>query len=71
VQGRVFSLLTSASQGLAPLGLLLAGPTADALGVRFWWLLTGIIIAVMGTGALFVPAIVRIEDQVRQPLRSG
>jgi len=71
MQGRVFSLLTSASQGLAPLGLLLAGPTADALGVRFWWLLTGIIIAVMGSGALFVPAIVRIEGQVRQPPGSG
>jgi len=71
VQGRVFSLLTSASQGLAPLGLLLAGPTADALGVRFWWLLTGIIIAVMGTGALLVPAIVRIEEQARQPSGSG
>jgi DHA3 family macrolide efflux protein-like MFS transporter len=71
VQGRVFSLLTSASQGLAPLGLLLAGPTADALGVRFWWLLTGIIIAVMGTGALLVPAIVHIEDEARQPPGSG
>jgi DHA3 family macrolide efflux protein-like MFS transporter len=71
VQGRVFSLLTSVSQGLAPLGLLLAGPTADAFGVRLWWLLTGIIISVMGTGALLVPAIVRIEDEARQPPGSG
>jgi hypothetical protein len=39
--------------------------------VRFWWLLTGIIITVMGTGALLVPAIVRIEDQARQPPGSG
>ena len=71
VQGRVFALLTSASQGLAPLGLLLAGPTADGLGVQFWYVLTGVIITVMGTGALFVPAIVRIEERAYQPARSG
>ena len=63
VQGRVFSLLISASQGLAPLGLLVAGPTADALGVSFWYVLTGIMILVMGASALLVPAIVHIEDQ--------
>ena len=62
VQGRVFSLLISASQGLAPLGLLVAGPTADALGVSFWYVLTGIMILVMGASALLVPAIVHIED---------
>jgi DHA3 family macrolide efflux protein-like MFS transporter len=71
VQGRVFALLTSASQGLAPLGLLLAGPTADGLGVQFWYVLTGVIITVMGTGALFVPAIVRIEEKAYQPAKSG
>ena len=62
VQGRVFALLISVTQGLAPLGLLLAGPTADAFGIRFWWVLTGIIVAAMGGGALLVPQIVHIED---------
>ena len=71
MQGRVFSLLTSASQGLAPLGLLLAGPTADGLGVQFWYVLTGVIIAAMGTGALFVPAIVHVEEHAYRPARSG
>jgi len=63
MQGRVFSLLMSATQALAPLGLLLAGPTADAFGIQFWWILTGIMITVMGAGALFVPAVVHIEDK--------
>jgi DHA3 family macrolide efflux protein-like MFS transporter len=71
MQGRVFSLLMSVTQALAPLGLLLAGPTAEAFGVPFWWVLTGIIITVMGTSALFVPAIVHIEDRAYPPLRSA
>ena len=53
----------SVAQVMAPLGLLIAGPFADAFGVRLWWVLTGIVIAVMGTSALFVPAIVHIEDR--------
>jgi DHA3 family macrolide efflux protein-like MFS transporter len=67
MQGRVFSLIFSVSQALAPLGLLVAGPTADALGVGFWWVITGIMILVMGAGALFVPAIMRIEDPALRP----
>jgi MFS transporter, DHA3 family, macrolide efflux protein len=51
MQGRVFALLLSISQGMAPLGLLLAGPIADAFGVRFWWALTGIVITAMGIGS--------------------
>jgi MFS transporter, DHA3 family, macrolide efflux protein len=53
MQGRVFALLLSVSQGMALWGLLLAGPIADAFGVRFWWLLTGIVITATGGGALF------------------
>ena len=71
MQGRVFALLLSATQGLAPLGLLLAGPTAEAFGIRFWWLLTGVVITAMGAAALCVPAIVHIEDQACQPVPSG
>jgi MFS transporter, DHA3 family, macrolide efflux protein len=70
VQGRVFALLISVTQGMAPLGLMVAGPTADAFGVRLWWVLTGIVITVMGAGALLVPAIVRIEDSAVQPARA-
>jgi len=63
IQGRVFSLLVSAGQVMSPLGLAIAGPVADALGVQFWWLLAGVTITAMGVGAFFVPAIMRIEDR--------
>jgi len=62
MQGRVFSLLISVAQVMSPLGLAIAGPVADSLGVQFWWLLAGVVITAVGVGAFFVPAIMQIED---------
>ncbi len=66
MQGRVFGLVMSLSLALSPLGLLVAGPVADAFGVQFWWVLTGLMISGMGALALAIPAVVRIEDTKRQ-----
>jgi MFS transporter, DHA3 family, macrolide efflux protein len=66
MQGRVFGLVMSLSLALSPLGLLVAGPVADAFGVTFWWMLTGLMISGMGALALSIPAVVRIEDTKRQ-----
>jgi DHA3 family macrolide efflux protein-like MFS transporter len=66
MQGRVFGLVMSLSLALSPLGLLVAGPVADAFGVQFWWVLTGLMISGMGAVALAIPAVVRIEDTKRQ-----
>jgi DHA3 family macrolide efflux protein-like MFS transporter len=62
MQGRVLSLIASITQGLAPFGLLVAGPVADAYGVHVWWLAGGIVIAAMGIVALFIPSVMRVED---------
>ncbi len=62
MQGRVFTLLQSAAGAMIPLGLIIAGPLADVLGVQIWFLVAGIAMAVMGIGALFVPAITRLDD---------
>jgi DHA3 family macrolide efflux protein-like MFS transporter len=61
MQGRVFTLLQSAAGAMIPLGLLIAGPLADVLGVQIWFLIAGVAMAVMGLGALFVPAITRLD----------
>ncbi len=61
MQGRVFTLLQAASGAMIPLGLGLAGPLADALGVQIWFLLAGSATALMGVVALFVPAITRLD----------
>jgi DHA3 family macrolide efflux protein-like MFS transporter len=62
MQGRVFTLLQSAAGAMIPLGLVIAGPLAEVLGVQIWFLFAGIAMAVMGIGALFVPAITRLDD---------
>jgi len=62
MQGRVFSLMSSMAQGMAPLSLLLAGPLADLFGVRFWYLVGGGGMVLLGLAAFAVPAIMRLEE---------
>jgi DHA3 family macrolide efflux protein-like MFS transporter len=64
MQGRVFTLLQSAAGAMIPLGLAIAGPLAEVLSVQTWFLVAGVTMAVMGMGALFVPAITRLDDAV-------
>jgi DHA3 family macrolide efflux protein-like MFS transporter len=63
VQGRVFTVVASASGIMAPLGLAIAGPVADALGVRAWFAAAGGVMLAIGIGGLFVPSIINIEDR--------
>jgi DHA3 family macrolide efflux protein-like MFS transporter len=70
MQGRVFSLATSASLAAAPLGLVVAGPFADAFGVQVWWLISASIITVTGLIALHTPSLVRIEEEGGQLAQS-
>jgi DHA3 family macrolide efflux protein-like MFS transporter len=63
MHGRVFTLLMSGVGLMSPLGLGVAGPLADVLGVRFWFVAAGIAMTAMGISAFFVPAILRLEDK--------
>lgn len=47
-QGRVFSLTISLMSFAMPLGLVVAGPVAERLGVAFWFLVAGIAVLVIG-----------------------
>lgn len=62
MQGRVFSLDNAVSTAMAPLGLLIAGPVADAFGVQTWYVVGGVACLLIGVAAFFIPAIVRLED---------
>ncbi|MEA3440955.1 MAG: MFS transporter [Chloroflexota bacterium] len=62
MQGRVFTLLGSASAAMAPLGLIIAGPVADKFGVQTWYIIGGIVTAAMGLIGFFMPAVVNVED---------
>jgi DHA3 family macrolide efflux protein-like MFS transporter len=62
MQGRVMSLLGSAAMAMSPLGLLVAGPVSDWMGIRTWYWISGGLTLLMGIGAFFVPAIMNLEN---------
>ncbi len=62
MQGRIMSLVNSAATAISPLGLLLAGPLADKLGLQVWFWAGGLICILIGTAAFFVPAIMNVEN---------
>lgn len=63
MQGRVFTVVASLSTAITPLSLAIAGPVADLVGVRSWYMVGGLACILMGVGAYFVPAIRDIEQQ--------
>ncbi len=65
MQGRVFMLVISMAKAMSPLGLIVAGPLADAFGVRVWFLVGGVLTGLLGAAALLIPAIVNIEEDRR------
>ena len=66
MQGRVFTLLGSVSGAMMPLGLLVAGPVADAIGVRPWYLAAGAVTLALAAAALFMPSLMGIEEQASE-----
>ncbi|MBU0595317.1 MFS transporter [Candidatus Bipolaricaulota bacterium] len=61
MQGRVFSLVGSATQLVVPVGLALAGPLTDRFGIQVWFVIGGIAYLIVGLGPLFVRPIMAIE----------
>jgi DHA3 family macrolide efflux protein-like MFS transporter len=62
MQGRVFMVTGSLCSAMMPLSMAVAGPVADALGVRTWYLIGGIGQTLIGLAAFLVPAILHIEE---------
>ena len=62
MQGRFFTVMMTMSQGMVPLGLLLAGPVADAFGVQIWFLIGAIGLLVISAIFFFTPSLRNLED---------
>jgi DHA3 family macrolide efflux protein-like MFS transporter len=62
MQGRVFTLISTMAAAMSPIGLMIAGPISDKLGVQTWFIIGGVVTIVMGIGSLFIPAIMHFED---------
>lgn len=64
MQGRVLTLTTAGATAAATLiGLPVAGPVSDVLGVPTWFVAGGVVTALMGVIGVFLPAVMRIEEQ--------
>ncbi len=62
MQARVFSLLSSVAGGMAPIGLMIAGPISDKVGVQTWFVIGGVVCILMAVTGLFIPALMNIEN---------
>jgi DHA3 family macrolide efflux protein-like MFS transporter len=62
MQGRVITLLISLAGAVSPLGLAVAGPLAQTLGIQAWFLGAGLLCLLMSGIAWFVPAVIRLDD---------
>ncbi len=60
-QGRVMGVLISFSTIMSPLGLIVAGPVSDAIGIRAWYWAAGLLSLLMGAGSFLVPVIMNVE----------
>ncbi|MDW5563134.1 MAG: MFS transporter [Methanomassiliicoccus sp.] len=63
LQGRVLALLGSGVAAMSPVGLLLAGPISESVGIQAWFLVGGAVMIITALGSMFVPVIMHIEDQ--------
>ena len=66
MQGRVFTLVGSLGSAMAPLGLIVAGPVADAIGVQSWYVIGGVACILMAVVGYSLPVVMNIEDNHRK-----
>jgi len=62
MQGRVMALLNSGATAISPLGLLIAGPFSDWMGIRVWFWAGGILCVLIAASAFFRPVIMNVEN---------
>ncbi|MGB3700131.1 MAG: MFS transporter [Anaerolineales bacterium] len=66
MQGRVFTLVGSLGSAMAPLGLIVAGPVADSIGVQSWYVIGGLACILMAVVGYSIPAVMNIEENHRK-----
>ena len=62
MQGRVFTTMLSITMGISPLGLAVAGPLSDLLGVQLWYLFAAAICLVLTVVVLNSQPILHLEN---------
>jgi len=62
MQGRILSLVISMVTAMVPLSMVIAGPTADLVGVRTLYWIGGVGCVVIGVASFLIPSITHLED---------
>lgn len=66
MQGRVFAFIMSAAMLVSPLGLMIAGPIADAFGIQLWFWVAGVTCALMGLAGFFIREVMGMEEEKKE-----
>jgi DHA3 family macrolide efflux protein-like MFS transporter len=61
IQGRVFSIMGAMSAFASPIGLAIAGPLADVIGIRALFYIAGIGTLVTGIICIYIPSVMNLE----------
>ena len=62
MQGRMLTLVISLVSALAPVSMLIAGPTADLIGVRTLYLVGGVGCTIIGVASFMIRSVTHLED---------
>lgn len=63
LQGRVLALLGSGVTAMSPIGLLLAGPISEFVGIQAWFVVGGAVMIITAAASMFIPALMHVEDR--------
>ncbi len=69
LQGRVFTVIGSLTGLASPIGLAIAGPVADVVGVHTWFLVGGVVSVLMAVCVRLVPSLYHLEEEGRERAR--
>jgi DHA3 family macrolide efflux protein-like MFS transporter len=61
IQGRVFTLVMASTIAVSPIGLIIAGPIAEIMGIRFWFVIAGISILFGSLMGFVIPGLKDLE----------
>lgn len=64
MQGRVFTMVGSLAASMSPLGMIIAAPVAETLGLSAWYIMGGVACILMGVAGFMIKAIYTIDDQL-------
>jgi DHA3 family macrolide efflux protein-like MFS transporter len=65
IQGRVFTLIMASSIAVSPIGLVIAGPVAELLGIRFWFVIAGLTILIGSLMGFMIPGMRDLEKEFK------